>query len=115
METIIEFIKLILPSLTVSLIMLFFNSQQKKREGKAEDAKTERIKIEDEREADRRKAQELQISLTVAIGQLTYAVAMAIKRGEANGEVEDGIEAYNEALKKLRTFEREQLSKNVAR
>jgi hypothetical protein len=35
---------------------------------------------------------------------------MAIKRGTPNGEVEEGIEAYENALEQYRKFEREQIT-----
>ena len=63
-------------------------------------------------EADRRKSEMLRISLLVATAQLSRAVAMAIKRGSPNGEIEEGLEQYNMAMEEFREFEREQIVKN---
>ncbi|MEI3501055.1 MAG: hypothetical protein V8Q39_06095 [Anaerovoracaceae bacterium] len=54
----------------------------------------------------------LRISLLVATAQLSRAVAMAIKRGSPNGEIEEGLEQYNMAMEEFREFEREQIVKN---
>jgi len=50
--------------------------------------------------------------LTVASAQLSYAVAMAVKRGTPNGEMETAIEKYETAMEAFRTYERKQISKN---
>lgn len=46
-----------------------------------------------------------------ASGALSYATAMAIKRGHANGEVEKGVEAYEEWEKDIDTFLVEEAAK----
>ena len=46
----------------------------------------------------------LQLKMLMASNKLSYAVAMAIKRGSPNGEVEDAIDAYNEAKNEYYTF-----------
>ena len=51
----------------------------------------------------------LNLDLTFATAQLSYANAMALKRGHPNGEVEQGISAYEAALAAYRKFEREQV------
>ena len=91
-----------LPSLVVGVFMAIWNARQKKY-----------TDAERQRELDRLRAEALEISLLVATAQLSYAVAMAIKRGTANGEVEEGIEQYQRAMGKFREFEREQLARNV--
>ncbi len=90
-----------LPSLLTGIILSVWNSRQKKREI-----------VRDEKEADRRKSEMLRISLLVATAQLSRAVAMAIKRGSPNGEIEEGLEQYNMAMEEFREFEREQIVKN---
>lgn len=87
----------LLPSLIVSLVMAYFNSRQKKRE-----------KAIDDRAEARKKENLLALDLQMATAKLAYAVAMAIKRGTPNGEVEEGIEAYEEAKKKYLHFLDEQ-------
>ena len=69
-------------------------------------------RVETEEEA-RVKSELLRISLVLATAKLSYAVAMAIKRGKPNGEIEDGIAQYNKSLERFREFEREQLVRNV--
>ena len=90
-----------LPSLLTGIILSVWNSRQKRREI-----------VRDEKEADRRKSEMLRISLLVATAQLSRAVAMAIKRGSPNGEIEEGLEQYNMAMEEFREFEREQIVKN---
>ena len=81
-------------------MLAIFNNQQKKREEKRERA-----------ENTRQKSEKIKLDLNLATAKLAFAVAAAIKRGYANGEVDKGIEAYNEALEKFKEFEREQLSR----
>ena len=59
----------------------------------------------------RRKESLLNLNLTFAAAQLAYAVAMAVKRGSPNGEVEEGVDTYEKALSEYREFEREQVSR----
>lgn len=84
-----------LPSLLVSIVMAVFGRKQKKR-----DAATR------EREEARLEAENVQVSLLVAAAKLSYAVAMAYKRGEPNGEMEDGVEQYKEAMTAFKRLER---------
>ena len=76
-------------------VMAVFNRRQKKKDEAA-----------DEREARRVEAESVQVSLLVATAKLSYAIAMAWKRGMPNGEVEDGIEQYKEAMTAFKKFER---------
>ena len=76
----------ILPSLFVAVVMAFFNRGQKKRD-------EHRASYE----AARKQEMMLHLQLQMATADLSYAVAMAIKRGSPNGEVEAGIKAYDEA------------------
>ena len=88
----------LLPSLTVGLILAFWNRKQNKKDADA----TERETLAKRKDA-------LEISLLVATAELSYATTMAIKRGSPNGEVEVAIKRYNKAMEKFREFEREQL------
>lgn len=90
----------ILPSIVVGIVMALWNKSQKKRDELTEEKERERVKSE-----------LLRISLLVASAQLSYAVAMAVKRGKPNGEIEVGIAQYDKAMSKFREFEREQLAK----
>ncbi len=40
----------------------------------------------------------------MATAKLAYATAVALRRGRANGEVEEGVEAYETARKKYLDF-----------
>ena len=100
MDTVIEILKAIVPSLMVGIVLGIWNRKQNKR-NQAEDA----------REKNAMQKEVLQLDLLVATGQLTYAVAMAMKRGTVNGEMEEGIAQYNKAMGKFRRFEREELAR----
>ena len=67
----------ILPSLIVSVAMAVFNRKTNKRDKYADELSAAKI------ESDR-----LQLNLTIATAKLSYALAMAVKRGEPNGEIE---------------------------
>lgn len=94
----------VLPSIIVGIFVAVWNAGQKKKSDE-----------EKQKELSRLRAEELEISLLVATAQLSYAVAMAIKRGTPNGEVEEGIEQYQKAMSQFREFEREQLARNVTK
>lgn len=102
MEQIAQMFWAVVPGVIVGIVMAVWNKRQKDRENRRE---------EHERQADR--GQVLQISLLVASASLSYAVAMAIKRGRPNGEVEEGIKQYNCAMERFREYEREQIVKGV--
>lgn len=100
MDMVIEILKAIVPSLMVGIVLGIWNRKQNKR-NQAEDA----------REKNAMQKEVLQLDLLVASSQLSYAVAMAIKRGTPNGEMEDAITQYNKAMGKFRRFEREELAR----
>ena len=52
----------------------------------------------------REEAEEVDSEVNYATMQLAYATAMAVKRRQANGEVEEAIKAYNEAKEKRDKF-----------
>lgn len=101
--TLETFITALLPSLCVSVIMTIFTAQQKKREERAK-----------ERESVRKDGEKVQLSLLLATAKLAFAVAMAVKNGKPNGEVEDGIDQYREAMKDFKKFERELVAEKSA-
>ena len=102
MEHAVQMFWAVVPGIIVGIVMAVWNKRQKDRENRRE---------EHERQADR--GQVLQISLLVASASLSYAVAMAIKRGKPNGEVEEGIRQYNRAMERFREYEREQVAKGA--
>lgn len=71
-----------------------------------------KLKERDDRQDKKEKArvdyENVSLEVNLASAKLSYALAMAIKRGSPNGEVEAGITAYNEAMQKLQTFLRDQ-------
>lgn len=95
---VLTIIEAMIPSLIVGLFMANWNRKQNAK-----------LATQEEREKSMRKKDSLEISLLVATAELSYAVAMAIKRGAPNGEVEVAIKRYNKAMEKFRDFEREQL------
>lgn len=100
MEIIIKLFWSSLPAVLSGIILAVFNSRQKKRDVKR-----------DEKDDAKEDSEKLKISLLLATAQLSRAVAVAIKRGYPNGEIEEGLEQYNDTIKKFRDFEREQLAK----
>ena len=97
MDILTRFLWSILPSILCGVVMFYFQRGQKARDEK-----------EEKRHALREKESLLQLKMELANGKMSYAVAMALKRGEANGEVEEGISAYNEALAAYNNFVNEQ-------
>ena len=65
-------------------------------------------------EKQRLRSENVRISLLVAAAKLSYAVAMAHKRGYPNGEIEAGVAQYQEAMREFREFERELLAEKSA-
>ena len=63
-----------------------------------------RDKRQDKKEEARLEYENVQLEVTNASAKLSYALAMAIKRGSPNGEVESGIDAYNTAMEKQSKF-----------
>ena len=91
-----------LPSLIVGAFMALFNRAQKKRDeitaARAEARKAESL---------------LSLDMQMATAKMAYATAMAIKRGHANGEVEDGVAAYECAKKRYVDFLNQQAAEHL--
>ena len=68
-------------------------------------------KAAEEKEKARTKETVLLLTGIKAAGALSYATAVALKRGHANGEVEKGVKAYEEWEQELDTFLIEQSAK----
>ena len=75
MDILVRLTWAVLPGLVVGIVMGFFNHQQKARDQQAE-----------ETDIQRKRSEQVRISLLVAAAKLSYAVAMAVKRGKPNGE-----------------------------
>lgn len=95
-----EFISAVLPSLFVGVVMYFWERRQRKFE-----------KEMTEKEETRARGELVKLDLTCATAALTYATAMAVKRGSTNGELETAIANYETAMESFRKFEREQIVK----
>lgn len=99
MSHIQQMLPAILPTLLTGVILAIFTAKiQRAAKNREEDDKK------------RRKEAKLNLDLTFASAQLSYACAMALKRGHANGEVEEAVQAYESAIKSYRKFEREQIA-----
>ena len=101
MDTLMQFIWAVTPSIFVSIVMSFWNKRQKDAE-----------RWKESKERDRVESDTLRLDLIVATAQLSYAVAMAQKRGTPNGEMESAMEKYDEAMAKFRRYERAQVAKS---
>lgn len=95
-----EFISAVLPSLFVGVVMYFWERRQRRFE-----------KEMTEKEENRSRGELVKLDLTCATAALTYATAMAVKRGSTNGEMETAIANYETAMESFRKFEREQIVK----
>lgn len=95
-----EFISAVLPSLFVGVVMYYWERRQRK---------FEREMVE--KEENRARGELVKLDLTCATAALTYATAMAVKRGSTNGELETAISNYETAMESFRKFEREQIVK----
>jgi hypothetical protein len=72
---------------------------------------TKAEKDAEEKEAARTKEMILLLTGVKAAGALSYATAVAMKRGHANGEVEKGVQAYDQWEQQLDKFLIEQSAK----
>ena len=102
MDSIMQLAWACAPGLIVGIVLAVWGVIQKRHETERNTAEEARVKSE-----------LLRISLVLATAKLSYAVAMAIKRGKPNGEIEEGIAQYNKSLERFREFEREQLVRNT--
>lgn len=88
----------IAPSLIVGIVLFYWERRQSRQDAKRAS-----------RDAFREESDLVRLDLEVATAQLSYATAMAVKRGHANGEMETAIEKYDEAMAQFREFERKQM------
>ena len=80
---------------TIFISMLIFYLQRKQNKSDKQKEKHEQA---------RKTESLLQMELIMASAKLSYACAVALKRGKANGEVEEGVQAYEEAKGKYYKF-----------
>lgn len=91
------FILGLLPTIITSLVVFYLQRKQRHRDA-----------MNEAHAAASRRESLLMLELQMATAKLSYAVACAIKRGEPNGEVEEGIEAYEAAKARYIAFLNEQ-------
>jgi hypothetical protein len=89
-------LKLIVEVFVIGGIVSFFERKREKRDKQVEEG-----------EQRRRLGERIQITLILAVAKLSYAVAMAYKRGQPNGEMEEAIDQYKESMNAFKRFERE--------
>ena len=76
----------LLPSVIAGAGAFYLQRAQKRRDARLE-----------ERANNRKQESLLNLEMTMAAAKLSYAVAVAWKRGESNGEVTEAVEAYEAA------------------
>lgn len=91
-----------LPALLSGIVLAIFGRRQNKRD-----------KAADKREEERKKSEVVKLDLLVATAELTRATAVAVKYGNTNGEMSEGLRRYNEAIEQFREFERDKLAEQV--
>lgn len=91
-----------IPSVLCGVFMFYLQRQQRRKDEH----------IERRAEARRREGL-LSLELQMATAKLSFATAVAVKRGKANGEVEEGIEAYETARHKYLAFLNEQAAEHL--
>lgn len=102
-ETITGLLGTAAPGIITGIVLAYWNRQQKRRDDTQTREATDRVESE-----------MMRLDLEVATAQLSYATAMAVKRGTANGEMEPAIGQYEKAMEKFRKFERKQMAKRGA-
>lgn len=94
----------LLPAVITGGVVFYLQRAQKRRDAKAE------------AHADARREEAiLSLEMQMATAKLAYATAMAMKRGKSNGEVEEGIAAYEAAKTKYFDFMNKQAKRSLER
>ena len=102
METILTFVVGLIPTILTGVVLYYFQRRQKRRDD-----------VYDKRSEARKCESLLLLDLQMATAKLSYACAMAIQRGEPNGEIEDGVAAYEEAKKRYTSFLNKQAKEHL--
>lgn len=90
------------PTIITGMGIFYWQRGQKRRDA-----------VTDERASARKRESLLALELQMATAKLSYAVAVAVKRGTPNGEVEEGVKAYEDARKKYLSFLNEQATEHL--
>ena len=101
------------PSLVLGFCFGVLEYKLKKRDQHHEEER-KRL-IEEQKEKDKQRATEtlLLMELTNANTDLTIGVAMALKNGHANGEIEDGLAAVQAAKQSYQRFHNELVAQKL--
>lgn len=97
-----EYVIAILQTVFISMLIFYLQRKQNKTDKKT-----------DERANAQKKESLLQLEMSMAGCELSYAVAMAVKRGKPNGEIEEAITAYDKAKKNYYHFIDEQAMEHL--
>ena len=100
MMDIVSYLIGLIPAIITGVAAFYIQRAQKKRDMKVDD-----------RSAARKEEALLSLELQMATAKLSYATAMAVKRGAPNGEIEEGIDAYEKARINYYKFMNEQAEK----
>lgn len=102
MNEIIVYLLGLLPSFISGIVLYIIQKNIRARDNAAE-----------HRAEARKQESLLQLKMLMASNELSFAVAMAMKRGTLNGEVEDAITTYMEAKDAYYTFLNEQAAEHL--
>ncbi len=89
-------------TIIVSMLIFYLQRIQKKRD--------ENLKRQNQA---RQKENLLSLELNMANAHLSHAVAIAVKNGKANGEIQQAITAYDKAKKEYFDFINEQANEHL--
>lgn len=92
-----------------AIVCAFVANQNRKREK----ADAERAERAEHRAAIRMRESHLHLRMLAADTALTIGIAYALKRGKANGELEEGLRAVEQARKEYDDFLREIASEHL--
>ena len=100
---------------TVVISMVVYYLQRKQRAADEEAEQRRRQELEEaNRRAEIRKIESLlSLKLNMANAKLGRATAVALKRGKANGEVEEALEAYEDAKQAYFDFLNQQANEHL--
>lgn len=93
-----------LPSIVTGVILFYFQRTQNRKDEERKRIEHEHYEESKCRSEARKKEGRLSLKLLMANGKLSYASAMAIKRGKPNGEMEDAMTDYEVAKKDYYNF-----------
>lgn len=97
-----EWVMAIVPSIIVSLVMLYWGRQQTKRD----------VKIES-RATIRKEESLLCLKVNMATAKMAEATALAVKRGKTNGEMTEALEELESVKKEYYGFLNRQAKEHI--